>query len=151
MGSRWLIGGLIVSVALNLFLIGVGAGVIALGMRLARENPGRPAALLVATQRLPQPARAGIRQMLRGVRDETRAQSEQSRTLRLGAWDGLAAAKPDTAAIKQALAQSRQLDIGVRTKVEESVVDYAAQLSPADRAALAAGFHQQLAPPPPKN
>jgi uncharacterized membrane protein len=151
MRSRWLIGGLIVSVALNLFLIGLGAGVVALGMRLARENPARPGALFMATQRLPQPARAGIRQMLRGVREETRAQSEQSRTLRLGAWGSLAAAKPDTAAIKQALAQSRQIDIGVRTKVEESVVDYAAQLSPADRAALAAGFHQQLAPPPPKN
>ena len=152
MRRNWLIGGLIASVALNLFLIGLGAGAIALGMRLARENQAaRPAALFWATQRLPQPARADIRAMLRSVRSETLAQAEQSLALRVQAWDGLAAPKPDPAAVKQALAQSRQLDIAVRGKVEESIVDFAVQLPPAERATLSAGLHQQLAPPPAKN
>jgi len=40
MGSRWLIVGLVVSVALNLFLVGAGAGIVALGLRLAQANGG---------------------------------------------------------------------------------------------------------------
>jgi uncharacterized membrane protein len=155
MRQRWLIVGLVASVALNLFLIGAGAGAIALAMRLAREG-ARPAAVVLATQHLPQPSRGAIRNMLRGVRDQVRADAGRSRALRLQAWSAIAAAKPDAAAIKQTLAQSRQIDIAVRAKVEDSIVDFAATLSPADRTALAAGFRQELAaattatPPPPK-
>ena len=50
MRPRWLIVGLVVSIALNLFLVGAGAGLLALGLRLARENAGaRPAAFFWAT------------------------------------------------------------------------------------------------------
>ena len=141
MRPRWLIVGLVVSVALNLFLIGAGAGAIALATRLAREgrrSPGGRCCWRPSTCRS-RPGAPSAR-MLRGVRDQVRADAGRSRALRLQAWDDIAAPKPDAAAIKQALAQSRQIDIAVRAKVEDSIVDFAASLSPADRAALAAGF-----------
>jgi uncharacterized membrane protein len=150
MRPRWLIVGLVVSVVLNLFLIGAGAGVIALGARMAHDSgAARPGALFWATQRLPQPARANLRAVLRGVRDQLGQNTAQSRTLRLQAWGSVADPKPDVAAIKQALAQSRQLDIAARTKVEESIVDFAMTLPPAERAALSAGFRQELTGQPP--
>jgi uncharacterized membrane protein len=148
MRPRWLIVGLIASVALNLFLIGAGAGVVALGLRMARDNAGlRPAAFFWATQRMAQPARHDTRQMLLGLRAQVRPDVERSRALRTQAWSGLAAASPDVATIKQALAQSRQIDTGVRQKVEEGIVDHIAQLQPADRVAYANGMSGELAAP----
>jgi uncharacterized membrane protein len=150
MRPRWLIIGLVASVALNLFLISAAAGVMALGSRLARENAARPGALFWATQSLPQPDRRNMREMLRQVRDEVRPQTEQSRALRLSAWGALTADKPDAATIKQDLAQSRQIDIQVRGKVEEKIADYVAGLPPAERASFAAGMRRALTPPPPR-
>jgi uncharacterized membrane protein len=149
MRGRWLTIGLTLSVALNLFLIGAGAGVIALGVRMARETPAgapRPAGLLLATEALPQPARRNIRLMMRDVRDEVKADSDRSLALRRDAWGALADPKPDPAAIEQKLAQSRQIDIGVRTRVEQRIIDYAVKMPPADRATLAAGMRRVLTP-----
>jgi uncharacterized membrane protein len=147
MRPRWLIVGLIVSVALNLFLVGVGAGIVALGLRIANDSgAARPGAYFWATQAMAQPARGDVRQSLAALRDQVRADVDRSRTLRIQGWNGLAAAKPDTVAIKQALAQGRQMDLATRAKVEERVVDQIAALPPADRTAFAAGMRRALAP-----
>ena len=148
MRPRWLVVGLIVSLALNLFLIGAGAGVIALGTRMA----GQPAtarqlgALFWASDGLPQPARRNMRLMFRDERDAVKADTDRSLALRVAAWGAIADPKPDTAAINQKLAESRQIDIGVRTRVEQRIVDYAAHMSPADRTTFAAGMRQVLNP-----
>jgi uncharacterized membrane protein len=149
MRNSWLIVGLVVSVALNVFLIGAGAGVIALGRTMARENPAaQPAgALMVATAGLPQPDRRAFRQMLRDEGAQVRADALRSRAIRIDAWNGVTDAKPDAAAIKAKLAESRQVDIGVRTKVEDRIVDYVLAQAPADRAAFAAGMRRVLTPP----
>src|SRR5271154_60044 len=115
MRPRWLIVGLVISVALNLFLVGAGAGIVALGLSIARENAGaRPAAFFWATARMSQPARRDTRSMLLALRDQVQPEVQRSRALRLQGWSGLSVPKPDTAAIKGALAQSRQIDISVR-------------------------------------
>ena len=147
MASRWLILGLVASVALNLFLIGAAAGVIALGTRMARETGARQGPLVIATRDLPQQDRRRFRQMLVAARAKVAADTEQSRDLRLSAWGAIADAKPDVAAIKAKLAQSRQLDIGVRSKVEEEIVDYAAALPQDDRTVFADGMRRVLPPP----
>jgi len=148
MRPRWLIIGLVASLALNLFLIGAVAGVWALAVGIAKQNPGaRPSALFWATQALPQPDRRQMRQMLKGVRDQARPAATQSLALRAAAWGALAGAKPDAAAIEQQLARSRQIDIAVRTEAEDQIVDYAARLPPTDRALFAAGMKRQLTPP----
>jgi uncharacterized membrane protein len=148
MRPRWLIVGLVVSVALNLFLVGAGAGLVTLGLSIARENAGaRPAAFFWATAGMSQPAKRDTRAMLLDLRDQVRPDVQRSRALRLQAWNGLAAAKPDVAAIKGALDQSRQIDIGVRTKVEAAIVDHLAPLPQADRAAYAAGMSREINTP----
>jgi uncharacterized membrane protein len=148
MRPRWLIVGLIASVALNLFLVGAGAGVIALGMQMAGKPPStRPGAFFWASQALPQPDRRAFRQMLTQVRRDTRADSDHSLAVRTQAWGALADPKPDVATIKQQLEQGRQTDIAVRARAEERIVDYVAGLAPADRALFAAGMRRMLRPP----
>jgi len=149
MRPRWLIVGLVISVALNLFLVGAGAGIVALGLSIARENAGaRPAAFFWATARMSQPARRDTRSMLLALRDQVQPEVQRSRALRLQGWSGLSVPKPDTAAIKGALAQSRQIDISVRAKVEAGIIDHVAQLPQADRAAYAAGISREINTPP---
>lgn len=148
MRPRWLVIGLVASLVLNLFLIGAGAGVIALGMQMGRQAPARPGALFWATQGLPQPDRRDMRLMLRDVRDQAKADTDRSLALRTSAWGALADPKPDAAAINEKLGESRQIDIGVRTRIEQKIVDYVAHLSPADRAIFAAGMRRVLSPPP---
>jgi uncharacterized membrane protein len=149
MGRSWLVGGLIASVTLNLFLIGAAAGVIALGRSMARENAGvRPGALMIATAGLPQPDRRDFRQMLRQLRAGVIIDVGRSRTARIDAWSALGDPKPDPAAIKAKLALSRQIDTGVRATVEEKLVDYVERLPAADRADFAAGMRRALASPP---
>ncbi|HEY1751320.1 MAG TPA: periplasmic heavy metal sensor [Caulobacteraceae bacterium] len=145
MRPRWLVIGLVVSLALNLFLIGAGAGIIALGSRLARENGGeRVAALFWATQKLPRTDRRQIRAMLTNTRQQVRADADRSLALRMAAWSALADPRPDTAAIEQQLAQSRQIDVATRAVVEHKVTAYVAAMPPADRAIVAAGMQRAL-------
>ena len=147
MRGRWLTVGLIVSVTLNLFLIGAGGGVLWLGMRMARENAVmRAGALVRASRDLPQPDRRNMRLMLRQAWLAVKAPAEQSRALRLDAWGSIADPAATAAQIKQKLAQSRQLDLADRTTVEEKVVDYALALPPADRKIFADGMLRVLTP-----
>jgi uncharacterized membrane protein len=152
MRPRWLVIGLIASLVLNLFLIGAGAGVIALGMRMARQPPAtaRAGALFWATEGLPQPDRRAMRLMLRDVRDQVKPNTDHSLALRVAAWSSLAEPKPDVAAINQKLAESRQTDIAVRTRVEQTIVDYAVRMPPANRAIFADGMRRSLPPPTPR-
>ena len=149
MNGRWLVIGLIASVALNLFLIGAGAGVIALGMRMARESPptaGRPGALMWVTGALPQPQRRDMRLILRDVRDATKSDAERSRALRISAWSALEDPSPDAAAIEQKLAQSRQIDVGVRTQLEQRLVAYAVRMPASERKTFAGAMRRVLTP-----
>jgi uncharacterized membrane protein len=58
----------------------------------------------------------------------------------------------DRAAVEGALTGAREADIAVRTRAEAAVVDYAAGLSPADRAVFVQGLARgpTLRRPPPR-
>jgi uncharacterized membrane protein len=146
MRPRWLIVGLVASLALNLFLLGAAAGIVALGARMAHGGAGQRAGLFVrATRDLPEPAGHDMRVMLRDAWLQVRPVADQSRQLRRDAWTALADPKPDPAAIKLKLAQSRQLDASARAAGEERLVDYVLTLPPADRAAFVNGMRRALA------
>jgi uncharacterized membrane protein len=148
MQPRWLVVGLVASLAVNLFLIGAAAGVIALGLRMAHQNAlMRPGALVRATRELPQPDRRQFRMMLADEWRSAIPDLERGRVLRTNAWAALADAKPDGAAIKAGLAQSRQIDVSLWAKVEERVVDYALALPQSDRAIFAQGMRRALTEP----
>ena len=148
MRPPWLIVGLVASLALNLFLIGAAAGVIALGVRMAAGQLP-PGAFFRATRDLPQPERRRLRASMGATWRELRPELERSRALRVAAWSALGDPKADPAAVKAQLAQSRQIDQAVRAKVEERLVDQVRALSPTDRAVFAQGMHRVLAPPAP--
>ncbi|MFI4975083.1 MAG: periplasmic heavy metal sensor [Caulobacterales bacterium] len=150
MQGRWLIIGLIASVALNLFLLGTAAGVVALGMRMAQEGRPRPGAFVRATRELPPEPRMAMRAMLQQAWSQQAPAARQSLALRIDAWTALAAPIPDVAAIKQKLEQSRGIDTASRTKVEEAVVNYAAALPADQRAKFAQGMRVALQPQSPK-
>ena|SRR5579864_3262163 len=147
MRPRWLIVGLVASLALNLFLIGAAAGVIALGLRMAHQGPLRAGALVRASRDLPQPERCQLRTALAATWRDLRPDVERSRALRVAAWSALADPKADPAAVKAQLAESRQIDEGVRAKAEERIVDEVHALPPADRATFAQGMRRVLTPP----
>jgi uncharacterized membrane protein len=148
MQSRWLVIGLIVSLAVNLFLVGAAAGIITLGVRMAHQNAlVRPGALVRATRDLPQPSRRQFRMMLGDEWRSAVPDLERSRMLRTNAWAAVGDAKPDAAAIKAGLAQSRQIDLDQWTKVEERVVDYVLALPQSDRTIFAQGMRRALAQP----
>ncbi len=146
MRSRWLVVGLIASLTLNLFMIGAAAGVIALGVRMASLPRPRVGPLFWATQALPQPERRNIRAMLAQTRREVRPESDRSLALRADAWTALAAPRPDPTAIKDQLAQSRQIDLAVRATLEGRLVDYVVGLDAKDRAIFAASMRRLMRP-----
>jgi len=152
--------GLIVSMVLNVFLIGAGAGVFALALRMAHASAvQRPGAFVRAARDLPPAAKLSLRRSIRQAWLEVRPGVQESRALKVAAWGALADPAPDVATIKLKLAQSRQLDLQARTRVEEAVVDAALGLPGPDRAAFADGLRRVLGPaptaasgqPPPRN
>jgi len=150
MRGRWLLIGLIVSLTLNVFLIGAAAGVVALGQRMASQTGvARPGVLVRATAGLPQPDRRNIRLLLRDAWAGVRPDVARSRALSLEAWTSLADPNADALVIRLKLAQSRQLDIAARAQVEQAFLDAALRLPPADRAIIADGLRRALPPEPP--
>ena len=152
MKPRWTTIVMIVSLALNLFLVGAAAGVIALGSKMAQTRPARPAPVLRrALLALPPPQRppfiVAVRAATRGQRTDVIA----ARQTRREAWAALAAPTADPAAVKTRLAAARALDSRTRGGVEAAIVDYAARLPARDRIAFAQAMAASVAAPPPAN
>jgi uncharacterized membrane protein len=146
MSRKTLLIALVASLAVNLFLVGAVAGGLVVGQRLRGERPpmerGGPAPqpLWRAADGLPQPQAQAYRQALRGAGPELRMAMRSARSERAEVWKSLAAEPFDPAAAKQRLAQVREREADARGRIEERIVDYAAGLSPQDRAALAKGL-----------
>jgi uncharacterized membrane protein len=145
----WLIGGLIVSAALNLFLIGAAAGILTMGAHLAHQRPpGRPGPgggqLWRASRVLPPAEAQAFRQALRAQAQAVRPLAEAGPRAREQAWLSGAAERFDAAATKAALARARSADMQTRQRLEEAVVDIAGALPPDQRRAV----FQALATPP---
>ena len=101
-----------------------------------------PNPLVRAADVLPAAEQAAFKQMLRQHVAQDRPVIKDSRQAKRRMVDLLAAPVFDRAAVSAALAQARADDIAVRTHLEEGVVDFAARLSPVDRAAFAGGFRK---------
>ena len=138
---------LFVSLALNLFLIGTVAGGLVVGQRLRAAHPP-PAArggppLWRAADALPPEKASAYRAALRSGGPQMRDAMRQARTARQAAWSGLAEEPFDAAAAKQRQAAIRTQEAQARGLVDDRVVDFAAQLSPAERAVLVKGLTEQ--------
>lgn len=148
MNNRWLVIGLIVSGAINLFLIGTAVGVLALGARLAQAGPNnapRPGQeIMRAAAVLPPEEARKVRQAIRREAIAAQPQVRASRQARRQAWLDGAGESFDPPQVKAALADARARDIAIRARIENQVVDLAAGLTPEQRRA----YFRAIARPP---
>ena len=159
MKGRWTLVALIASLALNLFLIGAAAGVVALGARIVHESGGRAAVRPMAALRrgaaaLTPAERQAFRVTLRAAVLTSRPDIHQARELRREVWGSIGEAAFDPAAAKAKLEQARGLDLKSRTRIEDAVVDFTSALPAADRAKFGAAVRTAMpdgpaAPPAP--
>lgn len=140
MSQRSLIVGLLISLALNFFLLGAGTTVLVIGARLAKlravaaapQGPLQP--IRRAAMALPPGPRGDFAQAIKAVNTAERQNTLTARQLRQEAWTALGADKVDAPAIKAKLGQARLMESGVRSKVEDAVVDFVATLPQNQRA-----------------
>lgn len=151
MTSNALKYGLAASLALNLFIVGAVVG--AAGMQ-ARHNqratPQRPpsntSALMRAADALPEARRAAYIERLNAAGELARKDFVAAREVRTKASDLIGAPTYDRPKVSALLGQARNIDQGTRARFEETVLEYAATLSPEERKV----FAERLKPPVPK-
>jgi uncharacterized membrane protein len=144
MTSRGLTIALAISAALNVFVVGAGAGVL-LSRVIGPAHAGQRGRLAVAADKLGPTERTAFLEMMRDQAQGEGPVLLDAREARRQAVAALQAPRFDRAAAGAALDRARADDMAVRTKIENAVLDFAAGLSPQGRAALAAGIAPQLA------
>lgn len=143
MSRRTLAVMLFISLAVNLFLIGAVVGGLVVGQRVHHQRPamargGQP--LWSAANELSPEQRRDYRRLLRGEAGEVRAGMSEVRAARAEAWRGLSAEPLDPAAVKRDLNAARARELAIRSGIEARIVDFAAELTPAERARLVDGL-----------
>ncbi|MBN9222668.1 MAG: periplasmic heavy metal sensor [Mesorhizobium sp.] len=137
MSTRWVRGLVVASVVLNVFL----AGALASGaVWLKHARTGAGYSLETAGGRLPEQDRKAFRQALRQVRMESRQLILDGQQARQEAADLLQQPVVDKAALAAALERARNADVTVRTRLEQAIVDFAANTSPENRSVLASAL-----------
>jgi uncharacterized membrane protein len=153
MTARWTSIALIASGALNLFLIGTGVTLIALGANgVSDRSPERPN-LRAAAMSLAPEHRRQFNALLRAEGKSVHDANRRARALRIATWSSLATATFDPATAKADLARARALNQESRGKVEDGVLDFAAGLPAVERAGFgeamrrAAARQSRVSPP----
>jgi uncharacterized membrane protein len=139
---------LIVSISLNVFLIGAGVTVYALHETGAPTPGGQRAPMRAASSGLDKAHRAAFMQLLQGQGKTIQAETRSARAIRDDAWASLAVRNFDPAVTKRRLAQARELNVLAHSTLEDAVVDFAAGLTPAQRVVFSqalrhAALHQR--------
>ncbi|RUZ80756.1 periplasmic heavy metal sensor [Mesorhizobium sp. M7A.F.Ca.US.006.01.1.1] len=132
MSPRWIRGLVIASVVLNVFLAGALVGG-AVWLRNAKTG----VSLETAGRQLPDQDRKAFRLALRQVRVESRQIILDGQQARQEAANLLQQPVLDKAALSAALERARNADATVRTRLEQAIVDFAANTSPENRSVLA--------------
>ncbi|RUU79639.1 periplasmic heavy metal sensor [Mesorhizobium sp. M7A.F.Ca.MR.362.00.0.0] len=132
MSTRWVRGLVIASVVLNVFLAGAFVGG-AVWLRNAKTG----VSLESAGRQLPDQDRKAFREALRQVRVQSRQIILDGQQARQQAADLLRQPVMDEAAVSAALERARNADATVRTRLEQAIVDFAANTSPENRSVLA--------------
>ncbi|RUV23550.1 periplasmic heavy metal sensor [Mesorhizobium sp. M7A.F.Ca.MR.228.00.0.0] len=132
MSPRWIRGLVIASVVLNVFLAGAFVGG-AVWLRNAKTG----VSLESAGRQLPDQDRKAFREALRQVRVQSRQIILDGQQARQQAADLLQQPVMDEAAVSAALERARNADATVRTRLEQAIVDFAANTSPENRSVLA--------------
>jgi uncharacterized membrane protein len=135
---------LIVSLALNLFLISAGASAYLFGRHAPAQAVGF--GLRRAVTALSQPDRKAFVALLRSNGQRVRPDNRRARALRDQAWSGLADGSETADVIKRQLAEARAINQASRSMVEDAVVDFGLALDPAERHALGEALRPAVKP-----
>ncbi|MDP2260706.1 MAG: periplasmic heavy metal sensor [Caulobacter sp.] len=153
MKGRWLLVGLVLSLALNLFLVGLGVGALVFGDG-ARRGPDaqavggpRRAPLWMAGRGLSESHRPAYREVLMRATRETRADLVESRRLKRRAFDAMAATPYDAEAVAADLENARTLEFKARARLEHDVAAFAATLPADERSALSESLRTVMSRP----
>lgn len=138
---------LVGSVVLNVFMLGaIGGGAYQWfsthrGLHVA-GMPAQHTALRFAADELTDARRQEFAAALKAARKDGRDFAREGRDGRITVLDLLAAPQLDRAAIDAALDRTRAADTALRGQVERSVVDFAATLTPDERAKFVDGLRR---------
>jgi uncharacterized membrane protein len=136
--------GLVVSLAFNIFLLGAIAGGayrwFAAGGSLEKAPPAERTALRFAADDLSSDRQQQFLSLLRAARRAGKPYIEEGRDGRRQVLTLLGAPTLDRQALDAALAATRDADLAQRVAVETAVVDFAAALTPQERAQFAASL-----------
>lgn len=151
----------VVSLVLNLFLIGALAGGAVVAWRaMADRSPTRGEAERpygAAARELPPAERRVLRQSLRGAAFDARPDLRKARELRREAVRLAAAEDFDRGAVEALLAQARAAELSGRVRVEQGVLDALSEMEREEREIVApmlmrgrtgAGGRDRAPPPP---
>lgn len=141
MSKSWVRVLVIASVVLNVFLAGAFAGG-AVWLRNAKAGAGY--SLETAGGRLPEQDRKVFRKALRQVRMDSRQTILDGQQARQEAADLLQQPVVDAAALSAALERARNADVTLRTRLEQAIVDFAANTSPQNRSVLASALMRHV-------
>ena len=145
MSPRRLYIALFASLALNLFAIGAVVGGFAIAHRLGPPPPPPGGGmgqgpLWAAADSLPADQATTYRRLLREQTQGLSQQVRAARQARREAWLSLNTEPFNAAAVTRSLVQARNLEMQARAGVEQTIVDFAAKLTPEQRAKLADGL-----------
>ncbi|AMH42913.1 MAG: periplasmic heavy metal sensor [Pseudomonadota bacterium] len=128
---------LVVSVVLNIFLLGtIGGGTYRWIEKQKADAIAQQRGLRFAAAELPQERRDQLRDALRQTRRDSLPLVLSARAGRIDVVQALQAPQFDRATLDAALARTRDADIAVRSRVEGTVADFAATLTADERLKL---------------
>jgi uncharacterized membrane protein len=125
---------LVVSLLVNVFLVGAAITVYALHVAGGPAAGGQRSSMRAAASSLDDAHRAAFIQLLRRQGKAIQAETRSAKAIRDDAWASLAAGNFDPVSTKRRLAEARELNLRARTAIEDAVVDFAVGLTPAQRA-----------------
>jgi uncharacterized membrane protein len=150
MKRRGLLIALIVSLAVNLFVLGGLTGAMMMGWGRHRPPPGGPPRLAAVGAALDPAQRDAWQATIRRAAQASSAKVQEARALRRDAWRGLSAEQIDTQAIIAQLNRSRTLELQARSEMDRAVLGFAATLPAEERRKLAEAFSRQRRGGPPE-
>jgi uncharacterized membrane protein len=134
---------LIVSLVLNIFLLGAIAGGTYRWMAKQKADVvAQQRGLRFAAAELSGDRQDQLRQSLRQTRRESLQEIIDARAGRIAVVQALAAPQFDRAALDAALARTRAADVAVRAQVEATVAEFASTLTPDERLKLVDALEQ---------
>ncbi len=127
---------LVVSILMNVFLIGAAVTIYIVHEKGDPISGGRRSSMRAAAMSLDEAHRTAFARMLRSQGKAIQAETRSAKAIRDDAWASLAADNFDPADAKQKLARARELNVTAHRAIEDAVVDFAVGLTPAQRASF---------------